>query len=108
MSAHIKAVTDANFEQEVLSSNKPVLVDFWAEWCGPCRALAPIFEDVAATHHEQVNFVKINIDENSETPSKFGVMSIPTLILFKNGQVESIKMGLLSKSQLIAFIDSNS
>jgi len=108
MSAHINAVTDATFEQEVLSSNKPVLVDFWAEWCGPCRALAPIFEDVAATHHEQVNFVKINIDENSETPSKFGVMSIPTLILFKNGQVESIKMGLLSKSQLIAFIDSNS
>jgi thioredoxin 1 len=108
MSAHIKAVTDANFEQEVLSSNKPVLVDFWAEWCGPCRALTPIFEDVAATHHEQVSFVKINIDENSETPSKFGVMSIPTLILFKNGQVEAMKMGLLSKSQLIAFIDSNS
>lgn len=108
MSAHIKAVTDANFEQEVLSSNKPVLVDFWAEWCGPCRALTPIFEDVATTHHEQVSFVKINIDENSETPSKFGVMSIPTLILFKNGQVEAMKMGLLSKSQLIAFIDSHS
>lgn len=107
MSAHIKQVTDSSFEQDVISASKPVLVDFWAEWCGPCRALTPILEDVATSHHEQIDIVKVNIDENPDTPSKFGVMSIPTLILFKNGQVEAMKMGLLSKSQLIAFIDSN-
>ncbi|MCR9191338.1 MAG: thioredoxin [Gammaproteobacteria bacterium] len=107
MSAHIKAITDSSFEQDVLSASKPVLVDFWAEWCGPCRALAPIFEEVAASHHEQIDFAKVNIDENPDTPGKYGVMSIPTLILFKNGQVEAMKMGLLSKSQMIAFIDSN-
>lgn len=108
MNEHIKQVTDSSFEQDVLLANKPVLVDFWAEWCGPCRALGPIFDEVALTHHQQIGFVKINIDENPETPSKYGVMSIPTLILFKNGQVEAMKMGLLSKSQLIAFLDSNS
>lgn len=107
MSATIKTVTDANFEQEVLNSGKPVLVDFWAEWCGPCRALTPILEDVATSHSDSVSFAKINIDENPKTPSKYGVMSIPTLILFKNGQVEAVKMGLLSKSQLSAFIESN-
>ncbi|MFA5959606.1 MAG: thioredoxin [Tatlockia sp.] len=108
MSANIKTVTDASFEQDVLNSSKPVLVDFWAEWCGPCRALAPIFSEAAESHSEMVTFAKINIDENPEVPSKYGVMSIPTLILFKNGQVEAIKMGLLSKSQLIAFVESNS
>lgn len=107
MSAFIKAITDSNFEQEVLKSSKPVIVDFWAEWCGPCRALGPIFEEVAASHHEQITFGKINIDENPATPSQFGVMSIPTLIIFKNGQVEAMKMGLLTKSQLVAFVDSN-
>lgn len=107
MSDHIKTVTDASFDQDVLNSSKPVLVDFWAEWCGPCRALTPILEDVAATHGQDVTFVKVNIDENPMAPSKFGVMSIPTLILFKNGQVEAVKMGLLSKSQLSAFVESH-
>ena len=107
MNSHIKIVTDASFENDVIKAGKPVLVDFWAEWCGPCRALGPVFDEVADSHHESVHFAKINIDENPGTPAKYGVMSIPTLILFKNGQVEAIKMGLLSKSQLTAFIDSN-
>jgi thioredoxin 1 len=107
MSDHIKVVTDASFDQDVMNSSKPVLVDFWAEWCGPCRALTPVLEDVAASHSNDVTFAKINIDENPLTPSKFGVMSIPTLILFKNGEVEAVKMGLLTKSQLSAFVESH-
>jgi thioredoxin 1 len=107
MSNHVKQVTDDNFETEVLNAEQPVLVDFWAAWCGPCRALAPIFEEAADNHNEKMTFAKIDIDENPQTPSKYGVMSIPTLLLFKNGQVKATKMGLLSKSQLTAFIDSN-
>jgi thioredoxin 1 len=107
MCDNIKTVTDASFDQDVINSNKPVLVDFWAEWCGPCRALTPILEEVAATHGQAVTFAKVNIDENPQAPAKFGVMSIPTLILFKNGQVEAVKMGLLSKSQLSAFVESH-
>lgn len=107
MSDFIKTITDATFEQDVLQSNKPVLIDFWAEWCGPCRALAPIFAEVAEQHGKDIVFGKINIDENPQTPSKFGVMSIPTLILFKNGHVEAVKMGLMTKSQLSAFVESH-
>lgn len=107
MSNHVKQVTDDSFEAEVLNATQPVLVDFWASWCGPCKALAPIFEEAAENHNEKITFVKLDIDENPQTPSKYGVMSIPTLLLFKNGQVKATKMGLLSKSQLIAFIDSN-
>lgn len=107
MSGKVSHVTDADFDVEVLKSNLPVIVDFWAEWCGPCRALTPILEEVAESHGSRVKIVKINIDENSETPSQYGVMSIPTLLLFKNGNVEATKVGLLSKSQLIAFIESN-
>ena len=107
MSEHIKTVTDASFDQDVINANKPVLVDFWAEWCGPCRALTPVLEEVAATHGADISFAKINIYQNPQAPAKFGVMSIPTLIIFKNGQVEAVKMGYLSKSQLSAFVESH-
>lgn len=107
MSEHIKIISDASFEQDVLQSSKPVLLDFWAEWCGPCRALTPVLEEVAAEYSDDITIAKINIDENPNAPSRYGVMSIPTLMLFKNGEVEATKMGLLSKSQLVAFIESN-
>ena len=102
-----KEFTDSNFKEKVLDSDKLSVIDFWAEWCGPCKALTPILEEVALQHGENITFAKINIDENPQTPSKFGVMSIPTLMLFKNGQVEAVKMGLLSKSQLSAFVESH-
>ena len=99
-------VTDASFDSDVLKSGKPVLVDFWAEWCGPCRAIAPALEDMAGDLKEKLTIAKINIDENPKTPQRFNVRGIPTLILFKNGQVEGQKVGALRKSDLAAFLDT--
>jgi len=103
----LKNVTDNSFEQDVLKSNIPVLVDFWAEWCGPCKMIAPILEEVSSQYSGKLTIAKINIDDNAQTPSKFGIRGIPTLILFKNGNLEASKVGALSKSQLCAFLDSH-
>lgn len=107
MSDLINHVSDTSFEADVLQSDTPVLVDFWAEWCGPCKAIAPILDEVAEAYNGKLTVAKVNIDENPGTPQKFGVRGIPTLILFKGGSVEATKVGALSKSQLTAFIDSN-
>ena len=107
MSEHILHVTDATFDTEVLQSQQPVLVDYWAEWCGPCKMIAPILDEVAKEYAGKLKVAKVNIDENQATPAKFGIRGIPTLMLFKNGNVEATKVGALSKSQLTAFIDSN-
>src|SRR5450830_691154 len=103
----IKHVSDASFETEVLQSTQPVLVDYWAEWCGPCKMIAPILDEVAKEYAGKLKVAKLNIDENQATPPKYGIRGIPTLMLFKNGNVEATKVGALSKSQLTAFIDSN-
>jgi thioredoxin 1 len=107
MSEHILHVNDANFKMEVLDSGTPVLVDYWAEWCGPCKMIAPILEEVAKEYGDKLRVAKLNIDENPKTPGEYGIRGIPTLILFKGGNVEATKIGALSKSQLTAFIDSN-
>lgn len=107
MSEHIHHVTDSNFDTEVLQENLPVLVDYWAEWCGPCKMIAPILDDVAQEYAGRLKIAKLNIDDNQDTPAKFGIRGIPTLMLFKGGNVEATKVGALSKSQLTAFIDSN-
>ena len=103
----IKHISDNDFEANVLQSSLPVLVDYWAEWCGPCRAIAPILDEVAGAYQGKLQVAKMNVDENREVPAKFGIRGIPTLMLFKNGNVEATKVGALTKSQLSAFIDSN-
>jgi thioredoxin 1 len=107
MSDKIVHVTDSEFEREVLGSDKPVLVDYWAEWCGPCKMIAPILEEIAEEYDGKVTIAKLNIDDNPQTPPKYGIRGIPTLMLFKEGNVEATKVGALSKSQLSAFLDSH-
>ena len=106
MGEGIIRVSDTSFEEQVLNSGGPVLVDYWAEWCGPCKMIAPILEEIADEYVDKLTVAKINIDENRETPQKYAVRGIPTLMIFKNGEVAGTKVGALSKSQLSAFIDS--
>ncbi|MDO9050825.1 MAG: thioredoxin TrxA [Methylotenera sp.] len=107
MNEHITHLSDASFEQDVLQSQLPVLVDYWAEWCGPCKMIAPILDEISKEYAGRLKVGKLNIDDNQQTPPKYGIRGIPTLMLFKNGNVEATKVGALSKSQLTAFIDSN-
>jgi len=107
MSEHVASTSDATFDADVLQASTPVLVDFWAEWCGPCKMIAPILDEIAGDFVGKVKIVKLNIDDNPGSPPKYGVRGIPTLVLFKNGEVDSTQVGALSKTQLTAFLDDN-
>lgn len=107
MSDNITHVNKDSFDEDVLKSDRPVLVDYWAEWCGPCKMIAPILDEIAGEYGDRVKVCKVNVDENQETATRFGIRGIPTLMLFKNGDVEATKVGALSKSQLAAFLDSH-
>ncbi|QHI96944.1 thioredoxin TrxA [Xylophilus rhododendri] len=101
----IKHISDSSFESDVLQSEKPVLVDYWAEWCGPCKMIAPILDEVSKSYEDKLQIAKMNVDENRDIPAKFGIRGIPTLMLFKGGQLAATKVGALSKAQLTAFLD---
>lgn len=107
MSENISHISDDSFEQEVLQSEQPVLVDYWAEWCGPCKIIAPLLDEIAGEYKGKLKVTKLNIDDNPNTPPKYGIRGIPTLMIFKNGNAEATKVGALSKSQLTAFIDQS-
>lgn len=107
MTTDIVQLSDASFDDEVIKSAVPVLVDYWAEWCGPCKMIAPALEEIAGEYDGRLKVAKLNIDDNAETPPRYGIRGIPTLMLFKDGEVEATKVGAMSKSQLAAFLDSN-
>lgn len=107
MSENIVTVSDTTFEDEVIKADQPVLVDYWAEWCGPCKMISPILEEIASDYEGKIRIAKLNIDDNQDTPPKYGIRGIPTLMIFKEGSVQATKVGALSKSQLTAFIDAN-
>lgn len=103
----IKHISDASFDSDVLQSAQPVLVDYWAEWCGPCKMIAPILDELATDYNGRLNVAKMNVDQNRDVPAKFGIRGIPTLMIFKGGQLAATKVGALSKAQLTAFVDAN-
>jgi len=107
MAEHIVHISDESFEEEVLQSERPVLIDYWAEWCGPCKMIAPVLDEIAIEYSDRLKVVKLNIDDNPQTPPKYGIRGIPTLMVFKNGQVEATKVGAVSKAQLTAFLDDS-
>ena len=107
MAEHIIHISDESFDEEVLQSERPVLIDYWAEWCGPCKMIAPVLDEIATEYSDRLKVVKLNIDDNPQTPPKYGIRGIPTLMVFKNGQVEATKVGAVSKAQLTAFLDDS-